>query len=294
MPKINFGWIVPVTGIPESDGVPLAICQQDEILPVVAEHFDSLWVFDHFYGFRQPTDAYLESWTTLTWLAARFPEVKVGSIVLGVGYRHPPLLAKMSVSLQALSGGRLILGLGAGWREEEYHAYGYPFPTGSVRVKQLAEAVQIIRKMWTETAPSFKGEYFEIKAAYCPPRPDPLPTLMIGGEGEQLMLPLIARQADWWNIGPTSPEIYRRKRDLLHREAEVAGRDPGEIVQTMMRTGVELPESAVDSARLIEGLQPLIELGVTYFMLDCGHVTATEPIARFAEEVIRPLNKGLS
>ena len=101
MNHINFGWIVLVSGLPESDGAPLAIAQQEEILPVVAEHFHSLWVFDHFYGFRQPTDAYLESWTALTWLAARFPQVKIGTIVLGVGYRHPPLLAKMSASLQA-------------------------------------------------------------------------------------------------------------------------------------------------------------------------------------------------
>ena len=106
------------------------------------------------------------------------------------------------------------------------------------------------------------------------------------------MLPLIARQADWWNIGPTSPAEYRRKRDVLHREAEDAGRDPGEIVQTMMKSGVNLPETAADSARLMEELQPLIDLGVTYFMLDCGHVTSTEPIVRFAEEVIQPLNQA--
>jgi alkanesulfonate monooxygenase SsuD/methylene tetrahydromethanopterin reductase-like flavin-dependent oxidoreductase (luciferase family) len=291
MPNINFGWIVPVTGIPETDGEPLAITQQDEILPVVVDHFHSLWVFDHFYGFRQPTDAYLESWSTLTWLAASFPQVMVGTIVLGVGYRHPQLLAKMSVSLQALSRGRLILGIGAGWRTEEYEAYGYPFSRSAVRIKQLEEAVTIIRKMWTETAPSFNGEHYQIKRAYCPPRPEPLPPIMIGGEGEQLMLPLIARQADWWNIGPTSPAEYRRKRDVLQREAEAIGRDPGEIVQTMMRTGVDLPESAADSARLVEELQPLVDLGVTYFMLDCGHVTATEPIARFAEEVMQPLNQ---
>lgn len=292
MAKIKFGWIVLVSGMPETDGAPLAIYQQDKILPVVAEHFDSLWVFDHFYGFRQPTDAYLESWTALTWLAARFPRVKIGTIVLGVGYRHPPLLAKMSASLQALSGGRLILGIGAGWRTEEYDAYGYPFPKPAVRVKQLEEAITIIRKMWTETTPSYKGEYYEIEQAYCPPRPDPQPPIMIGGEGEQLMLPLIARQADWWNIEPTSPGEYQRKRDIVHRHAEAAGRDPGDIVQTMLKRGIELPETTADSARLIEELQPLVELGVTYFMFNWGHVTTTEPIVRFAEEVIKPLNQA--
>jgi alkanesulfonate monooxygenase SsuD/methylene tetrahydromethanopterin reductase-like flavin-dependent oxidoreductase (luciferase family) len=145
--------------------------------------------------------------------------------------------------------------------------------------------------MWTETAPSFKGEYFEIDQAYCPPRPDPLPPLMIGGAGEQLMLPLIARRADWWNIGPTSPEDYRRKRDIVHRHAEAVGRDPTGIVQTMMKMDSRLPQSTADSARWLEELRPLIELGLSYFMLDCGHVTATEPIVRFAEEVIGPLNQ---
>lgn len=291
MSQIKFGWIAPVIGIAETGNVPLVMTQQAEILPAVAEHFDSLWVFDHFYGFGDREASYLENWTTLTWLAAHFPALKVGSIVLGVGYRNPALVAKMAATLQTLSGGRLILGIGAGWRGEEYTAYGYPFPKAPVRIKQLEEAVQLIRLMWTETAPSFEGEYFEIDQAYCPPRPEPPPPIMIGGAGEQLMLPLIARRADWWNVGPTSPEDYRRKRDIVHRHAEAADRDPTGIVQTMMKMDSRLPQSTADSARWLEELRPLIELGLSYFMLDCGHVTATEPIVRFAEEVIGPLNQ---
>jgi alkanesulfonate monooxygenase SsuD/methylene tetrahydromethanopterin reductase-like flavin-dependent oxidoreductase (luciferase family) len=289
MAQVQFGWIAPVIGIAESDYVPLAMAQQKEILPVVAEHFDSVWIFDHFYGFDQRDDPYLESWTTLTWLAAHFPSLLVGTIVMGVGYRNPALVAKMGATLQALSGGRLVLGIGAGWRREEYLAYGYAFPKASVRIRQLEEAVQIIRRMWTETAPSIKGEYFAIDQAYCPPRPDPRPPIMIGGKGEQLMLPLIARQADWWNVGWLSPAEHRRKRNLVRRQAEAAGRDPAGITQTVMRMDSRLPRSAADSARWLDELSPLIELGVTHFMLDCGHVTVTEPIARFAEEVIRPL-----
>ncbi|UCC87721.1 MAG: TIGR03560 family F420-dependent LLM class oxidoreductase [Anaerolineales bacterium] len=290
MSRIKFGWAAPVIGVPESEFVPIVMAQQAQILPVVAEHFDSVWVFDHFYGFDRRTDPYLECWTTLTWLAARFPRLQVGTLVMGVGYRNPALLAKMSATLQALSHGRLVLGIGAGWRGEEYAAYGYPFPKAAVRIQQLEEAVQIIRRMWREAAPSFTGKHYEIKKAYCPPQPSPPPPLMIGGQGEQLMLPLIARWADWWNAGFMDAETYRRKRDILHRHAEAAGRDPAQIVHTFMKEGLPLPATSRDSARWLDELRPLAELGVTHFMLDFGHVTSREPVLRFVEEVMAPLN----
>lgn len=295
MPQIKFGWVTPALGIPATNYMPLAITQQADILPVVARHFDSLWIYDHFYGFDNPDDPYLESWTTLTWLTARFRGMHVGPIVMGVGYRSPALLAKMAATLQTLSEGRLILGLGAGWREEEYRAYGYPFPEAPARIRQLEEAVQIIHRMWTETAPSFKGEYYEISQAYCPPRPDPRPPIMIGGSGEQLMLPLIGRRADWWNVGSLSPAEFRRKWDIVRREAEAVGRDPESIVRTMIKMDYELPHAATDSARLLKELKPLVKLGITYFMFDCGHVTSTSGIVRFAQEVMEPLREeGLS
>jgi alkanesulfonate monooxygenase SsuD/methylene tetrahydromethanopterin reductase-like flavin-dependent oxidoreductase (luciferase family) len=145
--------------------------------------------------------------------------------------------------------------------------------------------------MWTETTPSFQGQHFAIHQAYCPPRPDPLPPIMIGGAGERLMLPLVARLADWWNVGAMAPEAYRHKRDIVHRHAEAAGRDPATIVHTIIMER-RLPQSAADSARWLDELSPLVELGVSCFMLDCGHVTSTEPIARFAEEVMQLLQRN--
>ena len=290
MSHIKFGWIAPVVGIADSRYNPIVIAQQEQVLPVVAEYFDSAWVFDHFYGFEKPTDPYLEAWTTLTWLAARYPKLQVGTLVMGVGYRNPALVAKMGTSLQTLSKGRLVLGIGAGWREEEYIAYGYPFPGSGVRIQQLEEAVQIIRLMWTETAPTFKGTYYRIEEGYCPPLPSPPPPILIGGSGERSMLPLIARLADWWNIAFVDVDTYRRKRDILHRHAEAIGRDPAEIVHTYMKTDRALPESSADSSLWRDELRPLVELGVTHFMLDFGYASATEPILRFAEEVIAPLN----
>jgi alkanesulfonate monooxygenase SsuD/methylene tetrahydromethanopterin reductase-like flavin-dependent oxidoreductase (luciferase family) len=293
MPQIKFGWIAPVAGTKESGQVPIVIQQEADVLPEVARRFDSLWVFDHTMGFGDLASPFLECWTTMTWLAARFPKVLVGSLVMAAGFRHPPLLAKMGASLQALSEGRFVLGIGAGWRRAEYEAYGYPYPSNAVRIAQLDEAVRIIRLMWTETAPSFQGKHYEVNEAYCFPKSNPMPPIMIGGVGEQLMLPLIARLADWWSVPPLRTlEEYKRKRDIVHKEAEAAGRDAGEIVQAYAIYSAKLPQSAEDSARWLEQLVPLVDLGVSHFMLDFGNVTSAGPIARFAEEVIAPLNAG--
>ncbi|HUS14057.1 MAG TPA: LLM class flavin-dependent oxidoreductase [Chloroflexia bacterium] len=298
MSKIDFGWFVPPLGIAESGFVPLAIYQQERILPAVVAHFDSLWVPDHLYAFDNPAEPFLECWTTITWLAARFPGVRLGPIVLAVGFRNPALLAKMAATLQALSGGRFIMGIGAGWREVEYGTYGYDFPRTAIRIKQLADGLEIMCRMWTEDGPSFEGEYYRIAGAYCAPRPDPAPPLMIGGSGEQLMLPLIARYADIWdrfhggNYDTVDMAAYTRKRDLLHGHAAARGRDPASIRQSLTLGGARLPDSTGDSARWVDHLQPLIDAGVRQFILDCGHVASTDPVLRFAEEVIYPLNSG--
>ena len=121
-----------------------------------------LWIADHFYGFDAKTDPFLEAWTTLTWLAARHERVELVHHVLGHGYRPPALTAKMAATLQVLSGGRFVLGIGAGWREDEYRAYGYDFPKASVRLAQLEEVITICRLMWTQDEPSFEGTYFTI------------------------------------------------------------------------------------------------------------------------------------
>src|SRR3712207_6791510 len=121
-PTMKFGWFMSAEGVPGREEVPLVMSEERDILPLVAEHFDSIWVQDHFYAFRDPAHAWLECMTTLTWLAARYPTLHVGPIVLGVGYRNPALLAKMSATLQVLSEGRFIMAIGAGWRGPEYAA----------------------------------------------------------------------------------------------------------------------------------------------------------------------------
>jgi alkanesulfonate monooxygenase SsuD/methylene tetrahydromethanopterin reductase-like flavin-dependent oxidoreductase (luciferase family) len=263
--------------------------QEEHILPTALPHFDSVFVCDHFYGFDRKTDPFLEGWTTLVWLAAKFPKILVSHHVLGLGYRNPALTAKMAATLQVLSGGRFVLGIGAGWREEEYHKYGYDFPKASVRIAQLDEAVQLMRRMWTEEAPTFVGKHFTITEAYAPPHPKPVPPILIGGSGEQLMLPLVGRQADWWNTSTgRGIDAFRQKRDIVRKSAEAAGRDPSKIVMTVTREA-PLPKSDDDSARWVDELRLWSAEGVTHLLGDFGHVTSTEPVMRFVEQVMKPM-----
>jgi alkanesulfonate monooxygenase SsuD/methylene tetrahydromethanopterin reductase-like flavin-dependent oxidoreductase (luciferase family) len=289
MSDLKFGWISPVIGTPESGHVPIVMYQAEHILPTAFESFESVWLADHFYGFERRHDPFLESWTTMTWLAARFPNVLLCHHVLGLGYRNPALTAKMAATLQTLSGGRFILGIGAGWRQEEYEAYGYPFPTGAVRVRQLEEAIQICRLMWTETDPSFEGKHFSIKAASAPPLPAPPPPILVGGSGEQMMLPMIGRRADMWNtFMPRRIEEWIHKRDIVLESAAGAGRSPDAITITATREA-PLPNTSAESAAWLEILSKWAEIGVRHFVLDFGHVTSIEPVLRFADEVIKPL-----
>ena len=159
-----------------SDFQPIVMYQEEHILPQALPHFDSVWIADHFYGFdAEKKEGFLEGWVTLTWLAAKFPDVQLCHHVLGHGYRNPALTAKMASTLQVLSGGRFILGIGGGWREDEYRSYGYEFPSAGTRLRQLEEVVQICRLMWTEAHPTFTGEHFSIDDAAATPRPDVAP-----------------------------------------------------------------------------------------------------------------------
>ena len=287
--SLKFGWLSPVIGNRWSEYQPIAQYQDRHILPTALPHFDSLWIADHFYGFDAKTDPFLEAWTTLTWLAARHENVQLCHHVLGHGYRPPALTAKMAATLQVLSGGRFILGIGAGWREDEYRAYGYPFPKPSVRFAQLEEVVQICRLMWSEPEPSFEGQHFRIDGASAPPLPDPAPRICIGASGEQVGLPLVGRLADMWNGSSRgSDDDWRRRLGIVRGAAEKAGRDPEaiEVTTTLERP---LPETDEDSARLVSELHHRAELGVDHVVMDFGHPRSTEPILRFVEQVMTPL-----
>jgi len=288
----KFGWLSPVAGHAGSGFQPIVMYQEEHILPEALPHFDSVWVADHFYGFdADKREGFLEGWTTLTWLAARFPDVTVCHHVLGHGYRNPALTAKMAATLQVLSGGRFMLGIGGGWREDEYRSYGYEFPSAAVRLHQLEEVVQICRSMWTDEHPTFTGEYFSIEDAAATPRPEIVPPICIGSSGEKIGLPIVGRHADLWNGFFRGDDDWSRKRGIIDDAAVAAGRDPSDIVNTMTVAG-ELPDTDTDSEAWVERLEHLRSLGVSYFIMDFGHPLSVEPALRFAEQVISPMKSS--
>jgi alkanesulfonate monooxygenase SsuD/methylene tetrahydromethanopterin reductase-like flavin-dependent oxidoreductase (luciferase family) len=284
MAGMQFGWTAPVIGVPESQGQPIVMQELEHVLPVVAQHFDTIWAADHFYGFERIDDPYLECWTTLTWLAATFPKLRVGGLVMCNNYRHPTLVAHMGKTLQAFSGGRLILGIGAGWREDEYARHGLPFDPPAVRVRQLDEAIRLIRAMWTQPRTTFTGTYYQVKDLPCEPKPSVVPPILIGGGGEKQMLRLVAELADWWDYGG-APDAYAHKLDVLSKHCEAVGRDIATIVKS---TQIEItpPANADDSRQLVARLQPYIDLGVSHMILDCGVVTEPQRVQRLGEDVL--------
>src|SRR4051812_22026584 len=165
----------------------------------------------------------LEGWTTIAYLAAEFPTYTFGNLVLGQSYRNPALLAKMAATLQALTGGRLILGIGAGWQADEYAAYGYLYPNGATRVEQLGEAIDVLRAMWTQSPATFEGRHYQVRNAYCEPRPDPPIRILVGGRRPKL-LRVAAAKADLWSWdGPI--ERYGPLVEQLRRACADVGRD---------------------------------------------------------------------
>lgn len=286
---MKFGWLSPVIGNRWSDYQPIVMYQERNILPTVVEHFDSVWIADHFYGFDARTDPFMEAWTTLTWLAAKFDNVMFCHHVLGVGYRPPALTAKMAATLQVLSNNRFILGIGAGWREDEYEAYGYDFPKPSVRFAQLDEALEICKLMWTDDEPSFAGEHFSITGAAAPPRPTEPPSICIGASGEKVGLPLAGRHADIWNgMARGDMDAWRHKREIVMASAAAAGRDAAAIAAS---TTLErpLPETDAEADELLQELGAWADAGVDYFVMDFGHPETSDNIARFVEQVMTPL-----
>ncbi|TMD04761.1 MAG: LLM class F420-dependent oxidoreductase [Chloroflexi bacterium] len=200
--------------------------------------FDSVFLMDHLYqiqGVGPRTDPMLEGYTALAGIAARTRKVRLGTLVTGVTYRNPAFLAKVVTTLDLVSAGRAILGIGAAWNEEEHRGYGYQFPPVRERLDRLEEALQICRAMFTQEAPSFEGRYYQIHEALNFPRPIQPggPSIMIGGGGERRTLKLVAQYADMCNFFG-DPKTVRHKVDVLEQHCQAVGRDPNTIVKTRL------------------------------------------------------------
>lgn len=222
---------------------------RDYVVEAEALGFSSAWIVDHFHTFpRKTVEATFEAFTTLTALAALTSRIRLGTLVACAGYRNPAHLAKVVACLDVISGGRAVLGLGAGWYQEEYGAFGYEFPRIGARLEQLAETCEIVAALFTRERVTYDGRHFRLRDAICEPKPvqRPHPPLLIGGGGERVLLKHVARYADAWNCNVGFDE-YRRKLEVLRRHCRDLGRDPASIELT-----VTLPIAVVDRAEDLE------------------------------------------
>jgi len=306
------GWKMDLVGI----GDPTA---QYEAMTAVAKDadagpWDSVWVYDHFHTVPEPTmETTFECWTVSATLARDTKRVRIGQMVGCNGYRNPALYAKIASTVDAASGGRLNAGIGAGWYEHEWRAYGYGFPETPERMGMFREAVQIVHKMWTEDKPVFQGKRYAIDGPINEPKsgvPGKKIPLWIGGGGEKVTLKLVAQYGDACNVGREA-ELCRHKLEVLKCHCETEGRDYREIVKSaeadvfLLREG-EDPEAATaevrgkrsfadfakgtvvgDPARVRAHIQGLVDAGIDYvivYMPNLAH--DREPIGRFAEAII--------
>src|SRR4029078_4850664 len=281
--------------------------------------FDSFWVMDHFHQIPmigKPEEPMLESWTTLSVLAGLTTKIKLGTLVTGIIYRYPAILAKIAATLDVLSKGRLLMGIGAAWNEEESHAYGIAFPPVNERLSRLEEAIQIIRKMWTEEpSASFNGKYYQIHNAYCNPKPiqKPKPPILVGGSGEKKTLKIVAKYADACNLFG-STDTVKRKLNILKEHCKSVGRDYDSILKTKLGFVVvddseEIAKSRVqqafggmheeqinecviygtpeDVSRHIELLE---QVGIQYLIVDLEPSRELQALDTFANKVIKKMS----
>lgn len=229
------GWRMDLVGIAdpvEAYETMTRVAQEAE-----AVGFDSIWLFDHFHTVPKPTqEVTFECWTSTAALARDTKRVRIGQMVTCNGYRNPALLAKMASTVDVMSHGRLDFGIGAGWYEHEFLAYGYDFPDGPTRLRQLRDAVQIIRAMWSEEEAVFEGKYHQVRGAINQPKGVQKPhiPLLIGGGGEKVTLKLVAQYGDACNVGHLDNEGLARKFDLIKQHCENVGRDYSTIWRTVL------------------------------------------------------------
>jgi alkanesulfonate monooxygenase SsuD/methylene tetrahydromethanopterin reductase-like flavin-dependent oxidoreductase (luciferase family) len=299
---IAFGLVMPA----ESKDKALRATWADDlnrVLTIASGHFESAWVVDHLMGEDEDV---LEGFTTLSYMMGQHPTLKFGHAVLCQSFRNPALVAKMGATLQLLSRGRFILGIGAGWHEAEYRAYGYDFPGDGVRVKQLDEALHIIRALWTQEKVTFEGKHYRVADARCAPTPDPLPPIMVGAFRPK-MLRLAAQHADMWNVSSTGIVEYHGMVAQFEKACSEIGRDAADVKRSWIG-GCAVAATGAEAVALTEGrwsaddpedfgfvgrpqqvigqMQAFIDAGVDTFMLDCGRFPGTTTLETVIREVI--------
>ncbi len=286
-----------------------------------ASGFDSLWVYDHFlyeggYGGHPVPEPVLECFTTLGAVAAITRRIRLGQLVVGVPYRNPAMLTKMATTLDLISGGRTILGIGAGWHKREYEAYGWgAFEEVPVRMRRLEEAVRVVLALWSEPPASFHGSFYSLDEVRDLPRPlqRPHPPIMIGGSGERVTLRLVAQYAQMCNVSG-DPDTVRHRFEVLREHCERIGRPPHEVERTMFTTlliGETEAEVAAKRERwaafipnngalsgtpeqLIDQLAAYGRAGAEYVIFRTPDWIEVESVQLFAERVLPALESAWS
>jgi F420-dependent oxidoreductase-like protein len=303
------GWTMDLVGIKD----PVEAYEKMTRVAQTAEEvgFASVWLVDHFHTIPQPSqEVTFECWTTTAALARDTKRIRVGQMVTCNGYRNPALLAKMASTVDVLSHGRLNFGIGAGWYEHEFRAYGYAYPEGPERLRQLREAVQVILSMWTQEVANFDGKYYQVRGAINQPKGRQIPhiPLLIGGDGEQVTLKLVAQYADACNVGD-DPTSVRQKLAVLQQHCRNVGREYESIHRTSStlcllagsdeqalaqlpaaqraRLGTQIQTALIGGPETVrERLAAYEAAGVQELVLRFVDGTDPEAIRRFAEEFL--------
>ena len=304
------GWKMELAGIEGAQ----AQWQTSVDVAVLAEKlgYDSIWVYDHFHNVPKPAqEAVFECWTTIAAISQRTSRIRLGQMVGCNSYRNPGLLAKITSTVDVISGGRLDWGVGAGWYESEYKGYGYEFAKPSDRIGMLRETVEIVKSMWTNAETNYDGKYYKMSRANCDPKPlqQPTPPVWIGGGGEQLTLRVVAEHADVSNFG-SSLEEFTKKRAILQDHCRIIGRDEDTIRKTISsevfirETEKEIIEAGSKNLwgepaeswrakalvgtpeQVSEKIQKYLDAGCTGFIPWCADYPSTETLELFATKVI--------
>ncbi len=284
---------------------------------VLAEElgYDSIWVYDHVHNVPVPSnESIFECWTTMAALSQVTSRIRLGQMVGCAGYRNPGLLAKITSNIDVMSGGRLDWGIGGGWYDQEYKAYGYDFPEAKVRLGMLRDTVEIVTAMWRDAEATYDGTYLSVAGAQCDPKPlqDPHPPIWIGGGGEQVTLRIVARLADYSNFGG-KPDEWTHKCEVLKGHCQAVGRDYDEITKTWSpdlflreteaevvaagsKSGFGEPFESWQAGNLVGTPEQVAERIATYRERDCGGIVAWcsdypehETLRLFAELVLPAL-----
>jgi F420-dependent oxidoreductase-like protein len=305
MKPVKFGLFAPQVGVPFS-----TIKERAQLADRLGYH--SIWFVDHMWSRGLPDLDHLEAWTVMSATAALTERIGIGTLVLCNSYRNPALLAKMAASLDNVSNGRLLLGLGAGWMDEEYRAYGYSFPSARVRIEQLEEALVIMKLLLTQPRASFQGKYYAVEDAVNNPKPvqQPHPPLLIGGAGEKRLLRVVAEHANIWNCPNNVAGELDHKLAVLRQHCDAIGRDPDTIeiseqcivvlgrTEKDLRSKLQFAKRAlgaifdIDKTALIGTPEQLVDVirarsrqGVGFFTMLFGDLNQPETLELFAEKV---------